>query len=313
MAWIAGFWRDRVVHPTQADRGRRPAVAAVESERHHGHRARVRVRLDDGNQSRAAVEDPVLVGVPAEHDVDIADGHRQRFVGLERLGRQREDRIHGTGGPDARDFRAGGVDRRQELDPRRRVRAGREAHQPDPEVPDGRVHGHHGRPRRAVEDVAVHIGHVARDDLELLFREPPMEGGLREIEGARAERGPVEADGVQHVDGFPAGERLAVDWRSTERRRPEVAASKRGQHRRRARQEAGPKRRQPPQAPGMAALGRLDVADVVDVKDRERGRAARAAGERERGRGQQGDDPGHPHRTPMLYVQGCSRHRSRSC
>lgn len=51
--------------------------------RHDGERTDVGIRLDDRHESRPAVHEPVLVLVPAEHEVDPGHGSDELRVLLQ--------------------------------------------------------------------------------------------------------------------------------------------------------------------------------------------------------------------------------------
>ena len=218
-----GGGRDRVVDPLQPRRHFRARAGRPEGQRHDGERADVGIGLDDRHESRPPVHQPVLVLVPAQHEIDPGHGGDELGVLLERQVRQRDDRV----GLAAKllHFRSRGLDAVAVAHPVLFRRVDRHADEADPDGPSVDGHRNDRRRRHAGERLAAGVGDVRRHEPELRLREVRAERRLRHVELVVAERRPVDAGGVQHVDHLPPRQRLPVHDRRS--RAPTATGSRR--------------------------------------------------------------------------------------
>jgi len=86
-----------------------------------------------------------------------------------------------------------------------------------------------------------------------------------------AERCPLQAGRVEHVNHLFAGQRLAVDAGGAEGRRREVVAAERDEKGRPRAFELGDHRGHARQPAVLAAFNRADLVHVVEVRDRDDG------------------------------------------
>jgi hypothetical protein len=106
--------------------------------------------------------------------------------------------------------------------------------------------------------------------MELRFADTCQQSVAPDVELVVPERGPVETDGVQHVDHLPARQWLSVDDRGAEGgRSDEIAGEVRqqsGELRLQARAHGG----EPGESANLPRLHRRNLVDVVEMKDGDR-------------------------------------------
>ena len=83
---------DALIDDLEARRDGRACVGASERQRHHSRGPDVRISLDDRRKIRAPSQQPVLVLMPTEHDIDARQLGNQFLIVLEREMRQRDHR-----------------------------------------------------------------------------------------------------------------------------------------------------------------------------------------------------------------------------